>query len=81
MDISCRDDRFPELFSQFHDPSVEIEEVLFRFDLGIPVLHSRRLKKESVIIPGLDLQVIVEPGNSCYCFIPALFQQRFKQFS
>ena len=72
MNISRSDDRFSELLSEPYDPSVEIEQVLFRFDLGVPVLHSRRFKEKSVIVPGLDLQVIIEPGNPCHCFVSAL---------
>ena len=72
MNISCRDNRFPELLAQFNDPPVEVEQILLCADLGIPFLHPGRFKEEPVVVPGLDLQIIVKIGDPCYRLVSPL---------
>ena len=60
VDIPSGYDRLAGLRAQADDGPVEVQQILFRPDLGVFVLHLRGLQKEAVVVPWLDLQIVIE---------------------
>ncbi len=81
MHVSRGNNRLSRLLAQAHDRAVEVQKILFRFDLRIFVLHFGRFQKETVVVAGLDLQIIIEIHDARKDLIRALLQNSLHQLA